>query len=161
MKNHCGESVGFSFRAALWFRQWFCLCEVSEINVVIRPSSYFSPSSVMILLLSFLVSLFSSLDQIASFQLKQIVVLCSVCVVISLRDCDWVWLWNYNRFRVLHAVDSLNVLRTWIPIGKSKAILYHADISNRYFLVCHLKIVFNFLYELKERSSDVTGLHFI
>ena len=28
---------------------------------------------------------------------------------ISLRDCDRVWLWNYNRFRVLHAVDSLNV----------------------------------------------------
>ena len=27
MKNHCGESVGFSFKAALWFRHWFCLCE--------------------------------------------------------------------------------------------------------------------------------------
>ena len=24
-------------------------------------------------------------------------------------SCDRVWLWNYNRFRVLHAVDSLNV----------------------------------------------------
>ena len=23
MKNNCRESVGFSFRAALWFRQWF------------------------------------------------------------------------------------------------------------------------------------------
>ena len=33
---------------------------------------------------------------------------------------------------------------------KSKAILYHADISKRYFLVCHLKIVFNFLHELKQ-----------
>jgi len=33
MKNHCGESVGFSFRAALWFRQGFCLCQVSETNV--------------------------------------------------------------------------------------------------------------------------------
>ena len=37
--------------------------------------------------------------------------------------------------------------------------LYHADNSKRYFLVCHLKIVFNFLHELKKRSSDVTGRH--
>ena len=28
-----------------------------------------------------------------------------------------------------------------------------------YFLVCRLKIEFNFLYELKQRSSDVTGRH--
>ena len=38
-------------------------------------------------------------------------------------------------------------------IEKSKAILsavqYHVDISKRYFLVCHLKIVFYFLHELK------------
>ena len=33
-----------------------------------------------------------------------------------------------------------------------------ADISERYFLVFHLKIVFlNFLHELKQTSSDVTG----
>ena len=48
-------------------------------------------------------------------------------------------------------------------IEKSKAILsavlYHVDISKRYFLVCHLKIVFYFLHELKQRSSDVTGQH--
>ena len=44
-------------------------------------------------------------------------------------------------------------------IEKSKAILYHTDISKRYFLVCHLKIVFNFLHELKQRNSDVTGRH--
>ena len=42
-------------------------------------------------------------------------------------------------------------------IEKSKAILYHADISKRFFLVCHLKIVFNFLHELKQMSGDVTG----
>ena len=51
-------------------------------------------------------------EQILNFQLKQS--LCfwtkgSVYVVISLRKCDRVWLWNYHRFRVLHAVDSLNV----------------------------------------------------
>ena len=39
------------------------------------------------------------------------------------------------------------------------AIPYHADISKQYFLVCHLKIVFNFLHELKQSSSDVTGRH--
>ena len=44
---------------------------------------------------------------------------------------------------------------------KNSAILYHADISKRYFSVCHLKIVFYFLHELKQmsRSSDVTGRH--
>ena len=46
-------------------------------------------------------------------------------------------------------------------IEKNKAILSHADISKRYFSVCHLKIVFYFLHELKQRSrsSDVTGRH--
>ena len=29
------KSVGFSLRAALWFLQWFCLCKVSETNVVL------------------------------------------------------------------------------------------------------------------------------
>ena len=49
-------------------------------------------------------------------------------------------------------------------IEKSKAILsavlYHVDISKWYFLVWHLKIVFNFLHELKQRSSDVTEQHY-
>ena len=35
MKTHRGESVGFSYRAALWFLQWFCLCKVSETNVML------------------------------------------------------------------------------------------------------------------------------
>ena len=39
-------------------------------------------------------------------------------------------------------------------INKSKAIqsavLYHVDISKRYFLVCHLKIVFYFWHELNK-----------
>ena len=58
----------------------------------------------------------------------------------------------------LHAVDSLNVKHE-LRSNKVKAILYHADISKQYFLVCHLKIVFNFLHKLKQRSSDVTGRH--
>ena len=48
-------------------------------------------------------------------------------------------------------------------IKKSKAILsavlYHVDISKQYFLTCHFKIVFYFLQELKQRSSDVTQWH--
>ena len=43
---------------------------------------------------------------------------------------------------------------------KNKAVRYHADISESYFSVCHLKIVFYFLHELKQRScSNVTGWH--
>ena len=34
------------------------------------------------------------------------------------------------------------------------AVQYHVDIiSKRYFLVCHLRIVFYFLHELKQRST--------
>ena len=83
-------------------------------------------------------------------------------VFISLRDCDRVLFWNYNRLRVLHAVDSLNVKRE-LRSKKLKqfCIMPDADISKRYFLVFHLKIVFlNFLHELKQRSSAVTGRHY-
>ena len=72
----------------------FVYAKFSEVNVM-NYSTFllFSRSSVMILLV-FLVSLFFFFvkDQIASFQLKQIIVLCSVCVFISLRDCDRVCL---------------------------------------------------------------------
>ena len=40
---------------------------------------------------------------------------------------------------------------------KSKAILYHVDISRRYFFVCQLKIVFFFLNELIQSKGVVTG----
>ena len=60
MKNHCGESVGFSFTAALWLPAAgdFVYAKFSEANVM-NYSTFllFSPSSVMILLV-FLVSLF-------------------------------------------------------------------------------------------------------
>ena len=46
---------------------------------------------------------------------------------------------------------SLN-LKHELRSKRSKAILYHADIPKRYFLVCHLKIVFNFLHELKRKD---------
>ena len=79
MKNRCGESVGFSFKATLWFPHWFCLCKVLWDQSYNSTFRLFSLSSVMILSVSvsflfpcFLFSLL--LDQIASFQLKQIVV---------------------------------------------------------------------------------------
>ena len=62
---------------------------------------------------------------------------------------------------LLHAVDSSNVkheLRS--KKVKQFCIMPDADISKLYFLVFHLKIVFlNFLNELKQKSSDVTGRH--
>ena len=59
------------------------------------------------------------------------------------------------------AQNSCDCFESFSPLEKNKAILYHADISKRYFSVCHLKIVFYFLHELKQRSrsSDVTGRH--
>ena len=38
---------------------------------------------------------------------------------------------------------------------KNKAVMYDADISKRYFSVCHLKIVFYFLHELKQKGQGV------
>ena len=73
----------------------------------------FSPSSVMILsafLSCFLVFLVK--DQIASFQLKEILLLCFWTKVFGVCFYNIAWVQpslNYNRFRVLHAVDSLNV----------------------------------------------------
>ena len=95
----------------------------------------------------------------------------SVMILLSFLSCFLVpcvyfiaWLWlslNYNQFRVLQAVDSLNVKHElW---SKRLTQLISCSVSRRhskrYFLVCHLKIVFYFLHELKQRSSDVTGRH--
>ena len=66
----------------------FVFAKFFEINVVIQPSCYFHRQ------VSFLFpSFFFVKDEIASFQLKQIIVFlnyrkCSVCVFISLHDCD-------------------------------------------------------------------------
>ena len=56
MKNHCGESVGFSFRATLWFPPGFCLCEVSETNVMLSfdPFAIFTVKWIYYILLAFL-----------------------------------------------------------------------------------------------------------
>ena len=79
MKNNCGEVVGFSFRAALWFRQLVILFRRSFLRSIYSYNSnflLFLPSSVMILLafLSCLLVFFFVKDQIALFQLKKIIV---------------------------------------------------------------------------------------
>ena len=76
MKNNSGESVGFSFRAALWFPATvILLCETSVIDFSETYNSTFlsfSPSSVMILLsfLSFF-SFFFVKNQITYFQKRR------------------------------------------------------------------------------------------
>ena len=78
MKNHCGESVGFSFGAALWFRPPVIFFTRSFLRYQYYNSTFllFLPSSVMILVafLSCFLVFFFAKDQIASFQLKQIIV---------------------------------------------------------------------------------------
>ena len=69
---------------------------------------------ILLTFLSCFLVFFFVKDQIASFQLRQIIVFlkCSVCVFISLRDCDRVLLKNSVQpvqKCQLHAVDSLNV----------------------------------------------------
>ena len=103
-------------------------------------------------------------DQTASFQLKEIVVFLNYKMF---RVYIYFIAWlrpslNYSRFRVLHAVDSLDVkreLRSKRVKQFCQLFCYYADITKRYFLVCHLKIVFCFLHELKQRWGDVTGRH--
>ena len=64
MKNHCGGSVGFSFRAALWFRQRLCLCEVFwDFNLLVIFTVEYKDSVSF----SFLFSFFFVKNQIASF----------------------------------------------------------------------------------------------
>ena len=68
----------------------FFFAKFFEINVVIQPSCYFHRQ---VSLNSCFLLFFFVKDEIASFQLKQIIVFlnyrkCSVCVFISLHDCD-------------------------------------------------------------------------
>ena len=123
----------FSFRAGLWFPQWFCLCKVSETNVKLSDSTFllFSPSecndSVCFSFLFPFFFFFFVEDQIASFQLKQIVVFLNWvfrgvylfhCVIATDFDygittgsdycmqlIDWTWKMNYDRKKYSHSVS--------------------------------------------------------
>ena len=75
-------------------------------------------------------------------------------------DFDWLIATEFDygittglEYCMLLIVSTLNMNYD----RKSKTTLYHADISKWYFLVCHLKMVFNFLHELKQKSSDITA----
>ena len=94
MKNYCGKSVGFSFRAPLcgFGGRWFCLCQVFWGQCYNSTFLLFSPSSVMILLAlpsCFLVFFLRwGPNSFVSIKAMQIIVFwtkCSVCVFISLR----------------------------------------------------------------------------
>ena len=84
---------------------------------------------------------------------------CSVCVYlfsfISLHDWDRVWLWNYHRFRVLQAVDSLKVKHEWRS-KKVKQFCIKQTFPNDISCFVFLNRVM-LLYELKQISSEVTG----
>ena len=143
-------------------RQWICLCE-AFMRFIIWTSCHFHTvkcnDSVNFSFVFFLFSfIFIKEQQIASFLLSKLLCFWSVpCVYLFHRvtaivlDC---WLaTDLDSFRVLHAVDSLNVkheLRF-----NSKAILYHVRLYLTVFLwlsfVCQLKIVFYFLHELRQR----------
>ena len=94
----------------------------------------------------------------------------SVMILLSFLSCFLVpcvyfiaWLrlsLNYNQFRVLQAVDSLNVKHElW---SKRVTQLISCSVSRRhskrYFLVCHLKIVFYFLHKLKGVVTSLDAL---
>ena len=118
MKNRSGESVGFSFRAALWFWRPVILFMRSFLRSACYNSTFllFLPSSVIILLafLSCFLVLFSSgpnsffsikANQIECvFELSVLYVCLFHCVIVTELD----YRIQYNRFRV-SAVDSLNV----------------------------------------------------
>ena len=148
MKNHCEESVGFSFRAAV------VSVAGSEVWLMI----------LFAFLSCFLVFFFVK-DQIASFQLKQIIVFLNLVLRVCVYFIAWLRPSLIIEFSTtgseLFGMQLIVWMLTWIMIEKNKAMLYHADISKWYLSVCHLKIVFYFLHELKQRSrsSDITGWH--
>ena len=81
---------------------------------------------------------------------------CSVCVFNSLRDCDQVWLWNYNRFRVLHAVNSLNVKHD-LRSKKIKLFCIMQTFPDDISWFATWRLCLTVCMNLKQRSSDVTG----
>ena len=65
---------------------------------------------------------------------------------------------NLTNFSSTHVRICVKDATPLIAIKNCEAVLY-LDVSRRYFFVCQLIIVFQFLHELKQRSSDVTGRH--
>ena len=99
MKNHCGELVGFSFRAALWFLQWFCLCEVSETNVML---------SFNLDLLA--ISTVKCTDSVSfSFLFPCFLLLMIGQIFISLCDCNRVWITAGSEYCMQLIVWTLNM----------------------------------------------------
>ena len=143
MKNHWGQSVGFSFRAALWFR-W---------PVILVTRSFLRSMLEFDLLAIFTVKCNDSVsfsfwspcffffvkDQIAYFQLKQIIVFLNLVF----RFIAWLRPSLIIEFSTTGSELYCMQLIVWTlnmnNDRKNKAVMYHADISKRYFSVCRLK----------------------
>ena len=119
MKNHCGESVGFSFRAALWFRRPVILFTrgflrsillfdlLPFLTVKCNDSVSYSFLFPCFFLRSGPNSFFSIKANHCVFELSVSSVYLFHCVIAT--DFDYRIQYT-DRFRdVLHAVDSLNV----------------------------------------------------
>ena len=132
IKNQYGESLGFSFRTGLWFPQWFCLCEVSETNVwlsfnflAIFTVKCNDSVSFSFLFPCFLFYSLSVKDQIASFQLKEIVVVLNQVF----RVCVYFIAWlrpslNYNRFGVLMQLIVWTLNMNYVRKEKSNSVSF-------------------------------------
>ena len=88
MKNHCGESVGFSFRAALWFRWPVILFTRSFLRSMLKFDllAIFTVKCSDSVSFSFLSTCFFSLLIKANHCVFELSVPC-VCLF-HLRDCD-------------------------------------------------------------------------
>ena len=120
MKNHCRGSVGFSFRATLWFLWPAILFTRSFLRSMLSFNllAVFTFKCNDSVSFSFLSPCFFSLlrTKIASFQLKQnnhcvfeLSVPC-VCLFHYVIATEFDYRIQYNYFRVaLHAADSLSI----------------------------------------------------
>ena len=137
MKNNW-ESVGFSFRAALWFRRPVILFTRSFLRsiFIIRPSCYFSVKCNDSVSFSFLSPCFFSFvkDQIASFQLKQITVFL-----------------NYKVFRV-----SVYFI-AWL---QPRLIIKFSTTGSELYCMQLIVWTLNMNYNRKKWSSSVSCRHF-
>ena len=90
---------------------------------------------ILLAFLSYLLVFFFVNDQIASFQLKQIIVFLNLVFSVCVYFIAWLWPSLIIEFSTTGSELYCMQLIVWklnmITIEKNKAVLYHADISNR------------------------------
>ena len=101
---------------------------------------------ILLAFLSCLLVFFFVKDQIASFQLKQIIVFLNYVFRVCVYFIAWLLPSLIVEFSTTGPELCCIQLIVWTLNmnydRKNKAVLYDADISKRYFSVCLLKIVF-------------------